>query len=111
MEKYPNLKIGDRVVRGPDWEYGEQDSFNGNIGTILHDTDNSKGWLRVKWDYTNVTNTYRYYIGCYDIILYNPNPNLNPKNIKIDLLEKRLEHLENIFRIFIENSKNINITI
>jgi len=43
-----SLNVGDRVRRGPDWEWGDQDGGAGNAGTIT-DVD-SDGWVRVKWD-------------------------------------------------------------
>ncbi|KOO26944.1 gtp-binding protein [Chrysochromulina tobinii] len=43
-----SLNVGDRVRRGPDWKWGDQDGGAGNAGTIT-DVD-SDGWVRVKWD-------------------------------------------------------------
>ena len=84
MEKYPNLKIGDRVIRGPDWIWGEQDGFEENTdplkykGTIIKIYPGMKynkdtKWYRVKWDYSLLNNLYYYDndIGRHDIILCN----------------------------------------
>eukprot|EP00659_Diplonema_papillatum_P015410 gene15410-23560_t len=40
---------GDRVVRGPTWQWGDQDGGTGSTGTVLggHDED---GWVVVEWD-------------------------------------------------------------
>jgi hypothetical protein len=43
----PSLKIGDRVRRGPDWEWGNQD--NAGEGVVAGELD-SNGWLCVQWD-------------------------------------------------------------
>ena len=47
---------GLRVVRGPDWEWGEQDGGAGHSGTVMG--RDSSGWLRVRWD-TGGDNSYR----------------------------------------------------
>jgi hypothetical protein len=59
--------VGVRVVRGRDWDWGNQDD-NG-IGTII-DTS-GEGWVRVKWDNKKYENSYR--IGSndkYDLYYY-----------------------------------------
>eukprot|EP01064_Diplonema_japonicum_P037150 TRINITY_DN8634_c2_g1_i2.p1 TRINITY_DN8634_c2_g1~~TRINITY_DN8634_c2_g1_i2.p1 ORF type:complete len:2665 (+),score=482.28 TRINITY_DN8634_c2_g1_i2:59-8053(+) len=40
---------GDRVIRGPTWQWGDQDGGAGSTGTVLggHDED---GWVVVEWD-------------------------------------------------------------
>jgi hypothetical protein len=43
----PSLKIGDRVRRGPDWEWGNQD--NAGEGVVAGELDGN-GWLCVQWD-------------------------------------------------------------
>ena len=43
-----SFNVGDRVRRGPDWEWGDQDGGLGNAGTITE--VDSDGWVRVKWD-------------------------------------------------------------
>ena len=58
---WPKLKPGNRVVRGPDWDYGTQDcDDNGNptVGTILG-AGGSLHWWSVKWD-GGSTNGYEY---------------------------------------------------
>lgn len=44
------LKVGDRVVRGPSWQWGNQDGGPGNAGTVKDGTKASSGWLKVSWD-------------------------------------------------------------
>ncbi len=43
----PSLKVGDRVMRGPDWEWGDQDSAG--EGVVAEELD-GHGWLCVRWD-------------------------------------------------------------
>ena len=68
---------GIRVVRGPDWNWGDQDGGEGNAGTVY--TDDSKrygimkedlqpGMVFVIWDVTGSTNKYRCgYQGFHDL--------------------------------------------
>lgn len=30
-----DVKVGHRVVRGPDWKWGDQDGGEGNVGTVV----------------------------------------------------------------------------
>jgi hypothetical protein len=76
--------IGAKVVRGRDWEWGNQD--DNNIGTIIDKS--SEGWVKVKWDNKDYRNSYRigatYRIGAngkYDLYYYTetePITNLSP---------------------------------
>lgn len=43
------LKEDDEVVRGPDWDYGNQDGGAGNIGIVVGEVDPGDSWVRVKW--------------------------------------------------------------
>ena len=65
---------GIRVVRGPDWKWGDQDGGEGNAGTVY--IDNSKrnteylqpGMVFVVWDATGIMDQYRCgHQGCYDL--------------------------------------------
>ena len=47
--------IGMRVVRGDDWQWGDQDG-NGE-GTVI--TDDGNGWWEVQWDFDGSSNMYR----------------------------------------------------
>ena len=49
------MKIGTRVVRGPDWKWGDQDG-NGE-GRVIGELGDD-GWIRVQWDNAS-TNSYR----------------------------------------------------
>jgi hypothetical protein len=51
------LTAGDRVRRGPDWQWSDQDGGVGGLGTVLKIDEN--GWIKVKWDRTGGTNSYR----------------------------------------------------
>jgi hypothetical protein len=42
------LKAGDRVRRGPDWDYDNQDGEEGGLGSVLKTCD--AGWVKVEWD-------------------------------------------------------------
>lgn len=53
--KYPI--IGAKVVRGRDWNHGNQDGGEGNIGTIVEKSGRNQ-WVEVKWKECN-TNLYR----------------------------------------------------
>ena len=55
------VRLGLRVVRGPDWMWGEQDGGEGNVGTVVsvHDPQNPSSYLAtlpgpcvctVQWD-------------------------------------------------------------
>ena len=55
------MVIGTRVVRGKDWEWGDQDGTisdsNPAMGTVVKALTRS-GWVDVKWD-TGISNSYR----------------------------------------------------
>ncbi len=59
------MAIGQRVVRGPNWQWGNQDGGAGNAGVCVEiDGD---GWTRVKWD-KGGTQCYKNGLeGCYDL--------------------------------------------
>lgn len=64
-----NYKVGDKVVRGKDWEWGDQDGFKGSVG-IITGTWEKKAWVYVDW-LSAGSNVYR--IGaedCYDLYFY-----------------------------------------
>jgi len=55
VTKY-NAVVGLEVVRGRDWDYGNQDHVNGKqvVGVIVHETgyfpsNKNSGWVRVQW--------------------------------------------------------------
>ncbi len=58
------------------WEWGNQDSFLGNVGTVLGH-GGGDGWYRVQWDTSNTTNSYQYMPEHQDIARFN-DPLENP---------------------------------
>ena len=44
----PLLEVGDKVVRGPDWKWDEQDGGAGTVGTVVEEGI-SDGWVSVRW--------------------------------------------------------------
>jgi hypothetical protein len=59
-EVFPPIKIGDRVRRGLDWKWNDQDK-DGN-GTVTDSLDH-EGWIHVRWD-AGGKNKYRYSEQC-----------------------------------------------
>lgn len=61
-----NATVGLRVVRGKDWEWGDQDTFRGQqmVGTIVEKMDyyplnKDSDWVKVSWDNIHGNNSYR----------------------------------------------------
>ena len=52
--------IGDRVKRGPDWEYFEEDGGAGNLGTVVGFYSGNEYNVTVEWDYIAELYYYRY---------------------------------------------------
>lgn len=65
-DKFPPLHIGDRVVRGPDWNWGEQDGHG--EGTVISFKDNRQFDVEVSWDKTGGRMMYYYNPRRHDII-------------------------------------------
>lgn len=64
-----NFKVGDKVVRGEDWSWYDQDGGKGGVGTIEYIIDDR--WVNVRWLNTDHTNFYRIGVeGCYDLYFY-----------------------------------------
>ena len=65
-----NWKKGDKVVKGPDWSWGNQ-AENAEYGIILECSED--GWVRVEWQNPHKhTNSYR--VGAedaFDLYFYN----------------------------------------
>jgi E3 ubiquitin-protein ligase mind-bomb len=64
------IKSGIRVVRGIDWEWGDQDGGEGHVGTIAEVggrgcSKNPAGTVVVMWD-SGVRANYRVGYGCKD---------------------------------------------
>lgn len=72
------IKAGLRVVRGPDWNWGDQDGGEGCLGTVTERGEEvTAGYAAVVWD-----NGYRSKYRCgnggkYDLILYDSAPTGN----------------------------------
>lgn len=70
---------GVRVVRGPDWKWGDQDGGEGHVGTVVEvggegDQASSGGVVLVQWDNGNRYN-YRCGIeGKHDLRIYDNSP-------------------------------------
>jgi len=66
-----NWVLGKDVVRGPDWEWQDQDGGAGNRGILLLPSKKQKGWVHVSWKWIQNTNSHTYRIGAegkYDLI-------------------------------------------
>ncbi|KAG3254992.1 hypothetical protein PI124_g515 [Phytophthora idaei] len=67
------INVGDRVVRGPDWKWSNQDGEKGSSGTVerISTWGGVKGsGVTVRWDKNQRVNTYRWGAeGCYDLYI------------------------------------------
>ena len=62
------LPVGARVVRGPDWQWKEQDGGAGRPGTVVQ-APTTPDWVRVAWD-DGRENAYRWgHEGSHDVML------------------------------------------
>ncbi|KAG9403599.1 hypothetical protein AC1031_006240 [Aphanomyces cochlioides] len=65
------LNLGDSVVRGEDWIYGDEDGGPGHVGhavEVVAWKQRSGMGVKVKWSYNNHENIYRYgYNGYFDV--------------------------------------------
>jgi hypothetical protein len=52
------IRVGDRVRRGLDWQWNQQDGYSGNLGTVVEGSGLNL-WVTVQWD-RGARNTYRY---------------------------------------------------
>jgi len=53
----PQLRKGDKIVRGPDWVWGDQDGGLGGTGTVR--SIEADGFVKVEWDKNQVEVFYR----------------------------------------------------
>lgn len=68
------LEPGDRVRRGPDWSWGDQDVTPGNFGTVLNPNvfnDQIQPWITVGWD-GGFSHSYPYFEGNQGVELVDP---------------------------------------
>ncbi|XP_059149254.1 E3 ubiquitin-protein ligase MIB2-like [Physella acuta] len=65
------MEVGLRVVRGPDWNYGDQDGGEGHVGTVVKvDGASSAGCVDVLWD-SGTKKTYRVgHESAFDLLVY-----------------------------------------
>ena len=64
------MLVGSRVVRGPDWMWGDQDGGEGNVGTVVqHGQDRNlpDGTVLVHWDSGRQTNYRAGHSGKFDL--------------------------------------------
>ena len=67
------MEIGLRVVRGPDWKWGDQDGGEGNVGTVVHPGENNgvrDETVLVYWDSGKQANYRAGYAGKYDLRVF-----------------------------------------
>lgn len=94
--------VGKRVKRGPDWQWGDQDGGEGELGTIISivHNDPNYGWVRVEWD-NGVSGHYR--IVSHDL------QSAEPRQTEIDFFEPYLTKEDFNARADIsELSRNVN---
>ena len=75
------IQVGLRVVRGPDWEWGDQDGGEGHVGTVVEVPEKSASfegdhheYVVVQWDYGK---RFRYRCGVegqYDLRVFDSAP-------------------------------------
>ena len=77
------MKVGVKVQRGPDWQYGKQDGGKRSIGIVIEigswrtpqrakddDPEDKHDRVRVLWKATGTSNVYRYgFEGKYDVVV------------------------------------------
>ncbi|XP_052213895.1 E3 ubiquitin-protein ligase MIB2-like isoform X2 [Dreissena polymorpha] len=73
------MDVGLRVVRGPDWKWGNQDNGEGHVGTIVEigkpgSTTSPDKTVVVQWDSGSRTNYRVGYQGAYDLRIFDNAP-------------------------------------
>ncbi|CAL8095409.1 unnamed protein product [Orchesella dallaii] len=73
------LEVGVRVVRGPDWKWGNQDNGEGHVGTVVEvgrpgSTSSPDKTVVVQWDMGSRTNYRVGYQEAYDLRLFDNGP-------------------------------------
>ena len=69
------LEVGLRVVRGPDWKWGQQDEGEGHVGTVVEigkqgSATSPDKTVVVHWDSGSRTNYRVGYQGAYDLRVF-----------------------------------------
>ena len=73
------VSVGLRVVRGPDWKWGNQDDGDGHLGTVVGigrqgSTTSPDKTVVIQWDCGTRTNYRVGYQGAFDLLLYDNAP-------------------------------------
>ncbi|XP_077998099.1 E3 ubiquitin-protein ligase MIB2-like [Glandiceps talaboti] len=88
------IDVGLRVVRGPDWKWGNQDDGEGHVGTLVEigkagSTASPDKTVVVQWDSGTRTNYRVGYQGAYDLLIYDNAPiGIKHPNIICDVCKK-----------------------
>ncbi|XP_015273446.1 PREDICTED: E3 ubiquitin-protein ligase MIB2 [Gekko japonicus] len=94
LDPYASMQVGMRVVRGVDWKWGNQDSGEGNIGTVVEigrqgSPTTPDKTVVVQWDQGTRTNYRTGFQGAYDLLLYdNAQIGVRHPNIICDCCKK-----------------------
>uniref|UniRef100_A0A8C5SUI3 E3 ubiquitin-protein ligase MIB2 n=1 Tax=Laticauda laticaudata TaxID=8630 RepID=A0A8C5SUI3_LATLA len=94
LDPYASMQIGMRVVRGADWRWGNQDSGEGNMGTVVEigrqgSPATPDKTVVVQWDHGTRTNYRTGFQGAYDLLLYdNAQIGVRHPNIICDCCKK-----------------------
>ena len=68
------MVLGSRVVRGPDWQWGDEDGGEGCVGTITstkYDDKKDQAVLKVRWDHGQEQKFYIVGAGeCYELRIF-----------------------------------------
>ena len=69
------MKPGYRVVRGPDWKWGNQDGGEGHVGTVVEINHSESGRSAVvQWDLGNQCNYRCGHEDKYDLLVFDNGP-------------------------------------
>jgi hypothetical protein len=68
----PIIQVGDTVVRGPDWEWCNQDGGMGNKGVVIRPVVSTDWWM-VTWTGSTTEYAYRMYTDCHDLTVISRN--------------------------------------
>lgn len=89
------MDVGLRVIRGPDWKWGNQDGSEGYVGTVIEigkpgSTTSPDKTVVVQWDHGSRTNYRIGYQGAYDLrVLDNAPSGVKHPNIICDACQKQ----------------------
>eukprot|EP01041_Mallomonas_annulata_P008644 gene8644-17830_t len=114
--KITTCKVRDRVVRGPDWEWSNQDGGQGRIGTILEIHQGAdKKLIRVKWLGLGRASYYRWgRDGKYDVMFaYSKKGHqMQFQNVhkELELLMRKGTTTENSSNSLVNNNNDRNTT-